>query len=261
MKDVDFLPQRYRRDRAGRSAVLWRSATAAALAGVLACAWLFDVSKRHLLERELAEATRQHDQMMALANECSALQSKLKAVDAEADLWTYLRHPWPKTQILATLAERLPPGLSLDEVRIGRGETMNQPAAGLLRDTIPARSADPAAPDTRTPAQRDLARLQASCDSTPVVALIRGTTIDMAELHGYLAQVGQAPLFSKAELVSLERGSSRDQNRYRFVARLTLCPGYGQPQGPAKPQTVPAIAATANHQTTHSGASDGSQSR
>jgi hypothetical protein len=259
MKDIDFLPQRYRRDRAGKTAVLWRISSLAAVACVLAGAWLFDLDRLRRLEQQLADATRQHEAALTLANQASTLKSQWSVLNAEAELWTYLRHPWPKTQILASIARSLPEGLSLDELRIDRGEVSVAASAGLLRDRVPAtQGAKEAGNDGPTAAQRDLAHLQSLCDPRPMVVQLKGVAIDMAELHAWLAVLAKAPLFSAAELVSLERGQLANPNVYRFAARLIVRPGYGQPAGPTKLLTAVTVESSPQRHASRAGANHGS---
>jgi hypothetical protein len=235
MKTIDFLPSQYREQHAQRTKTLWHGAVIAAYAGLLFAASYTQQVRRQGIEGELAIARQRHQAVVALSAELTARLSQLEAVRAEAELITYLRHPWPRTQIVAAVVKALPEEVSLEQVHLERQAVEAAPTP--VRAPARARPPGPeeGQPDHRPKAQRDLAALREACDPARIVVLLKGTFREDAAVHVYLSELNAAGLFSKIELQSM--GGSR------FSARLTLRPGFGQPGGPVpptRPTTPPA---------------------
>ena len=75
---------------------------------------------------------------------------------------------------------------------------------------------------------------------------LEGETADGIALHRYLDRLNDAPLLDKVELHSLESTGNDTEVRFRFEARLTVQPGYGQPDGPHGPSEQPKEVAPAD---------------
>jgi hypothetical protein len=148
-----------------------------------------------------------------------------------------LRHPWPRTQIVAAVIEPLTAEIVLDELRIARIEAAPV-YGGPLRDRQRANALAEGQEDNRTPAQRDLAGFQETLDAASVVVTIKGTTRDNAALHIYLGQLGRSRLFAKVELLAIESNETTTGGASKFGARLTLQPGYGQRNGPTPSESA-----------------------
>jgi hypothetical protein len=234
MKEIDFLPARYREQHAQRKKQFWRLVVVAAYAALLCAAAWTHTSRRRQLEAQVKAAAVQHAAVSVQGEQLARLQEELRQVQAEAELYTYLRHPWPRTQILAAIVSLLPKSAQLEELRLQRQQAID-PAAAMLRDRARAAAANPgeAKPDTRPLARRDLEALQEIIDESNVAVSLAGVTTDEAALHIYLGQLGDDPLFAKVELVSLERMEGK-QGVSRFRARAMVVPGYGQPRGPQR---------------------------
>ena len=72
---------------------------------------------------------------------------------------------------------------------------------------------------------------------------LEGQTQDVAELHAYVAQVGGSPLFTSAQIMSLEVAPGDKQPaQNNFRLRAIVRPGYaassGAPASQSKPQQV-----------------------
>jgi hypothetical protein len=236
MQDIDFLPQRYREAHAKRSRKLWGVVVVILYAGLLCTSGYLQKVRQRRLEQELQAANEQRAVVTAQAARLASIQAELKQADARANLILYLRHPWPRTQIVAAVVRPLVPGLSLDELRIQRLDA-GPTAKPLARPR--AAVANPAGinkADNRTPAQRDLDRLREACDDRSVVVMLKGTAEEVGMVHEYLGHVGKDTMFSRVDLVSIDGQDSQRQGTKgcRFTARLEVRPGYGQPQGPSR---------------------------
>ncbi|MEX0711043.1 MAG: PilN domain-containing protein [Pirellulales bacterium] len=233
MKNIDFLPAEYRRQTADRKTRRVRWAVLALFAAVLAAATAGQFALRRRLQAELELVRGQHDEAVATGQRLAALQSEFAGEQAVAQLVTWLRHPWPRTRILAAALEPLPGPVTLGKLDL----THDVPAASSAFDK-------PARPPVQTgelkhlpPAHRDLARLRNEFDSLRTVVNLEGTTTSGTALHDYLGALAAIELFSKAELVAIVRVHNEQQESFRFHIRLIVRPGYGQPQGPA-PQSA-----------------------
>jgi hypothetical protein len=235
VKDIDFLPRRYRDEHAHRSTIAWRAVVMVCYAALLTLAAWSQSHRKQDLSKLLADATQQHDRVMIQANELTQLQQSLRQSSAQAELWAYVRHPWPKTQILAAIVAPLTEGITLSDLRIHRLESENVPA-GILRDRVRlVQEGQSGQPDTRTPAERDLATFGQREEQGNLTVTIQGTTRDIAELHSYLGRAGRSTLFSRVELLSIQSEESLGRTSSKFTARAVIRPGYGLPNGPAAP--------------------------
>jgi len=238
MSDIDFLPSSYRQMTVHRKANVWRLLACGVFVAMIGFSGIY----QHLLRREaLADLARTgplYDQAQALTQHQAELKRQLQLATTEAELFTYLRHPWPATQVLATALSPLPDCITLHQIR-------------LFQDQAPltAAAAQPPAQTPKTPSEpepaalRDLRQLRQDNDSRPRVLILSGVTTDTAALQQYLLILGTSELFVKTELGSLETDTADHQGSMHFTARLVVRPGYGQPGGPAerrdaKPRTT-----------------------
>jgi len=238
MKDIDFLPASYREQTVHRKANVWRLFVGGLFIAALACSAVFQQLLARETRRELAQIQPPYDQAQALIARQAELQKQLQAADVEAELLTYLRHPWPATQVLSAALAPLPDCITLQQVRLYRAPAA--PATNV-RSPPQIRPGETEAPKPN-PAEHDLSRLREELDHCPTVLLLSGLTSDGAALQKYLVTLGEVKMFVKAELSSLESSGGERPNMLRFTARLVVRPGYGQPdgpvpQGPRGPQT------------------------
>lgn len=231
MNDIDFLPAEYRqkhaRRRSGNRGVLVILAIVVALA--TSGAW--QLFRYHLASRQLAAVLPHYNQAIAQSGRLASRQAELKPEIAAAELVTYLRHPWPKSQILRALFSPLPEAMNLEKLTVARQAdkapvSRNRPAANPNNE-----ASAPALP----PAARDLEMLRARCDGSPVTVTLVGTTSDSAALHRYLGELKQDAIFKHVELRDMASIGSQRQPLFEFHATVEVRPGYGQPEGPPGP--------------------------
>jgi Tfp pilus assembly protein PilN len=232
MQDIDFLPLEYRQQHQRRQVQPWRVVVVAAFVALLAGAALAQHTRRQYVAGQLAAVRPQYEEALRQEGSRAELQAELQSAQCGAELLTYLRHPWPRTQLLAAALAPLPPEITLQQLHIARETPGHQPA------TEQRSRADKKAEEEKIaklpPAARDLKRLREEFDRTQVTVRLTGTTTDSAALHRYLGVLGKQELFAKAELRSIERVEGNQAGSLRFHATLTARPGYGQPGGPAK---------------------------
>lgn len=231
--DIDFLPASYREQGAKRKTGLWRLLVVAVFGSALVPTGMYQRRLKQEAEIHLAHLESLYPAAMARNAELSSQQSKLAAVQTAAELATYLRHPWPRTQILAAIAQPLPDTLTLHDLQI-------------LRENVSGAAAAPPSPNNATPAAptnpvaADLERLRNERESTRLVVAIGGATSEVGALHEYLGKLAGNRLFQKVELGSIESSPAGDHGLAKFSVRIIVRPAPGQPGAPPPPQVAAA---------------------
>ena len=232
MKNIDFLPEYYRQRNELRRARLWWGLCASLFGLVILATSASQWWMRRSVNQQLQMVQPLHAASTNQDLRFTQLQAKVNQAAEEANLFVYLKHPWPRSQILAALAEKLPPTVTLASVQLQPQATRE---AGELGGTRKQRKAETEKDDGKTPAQKDLHAIRKQQDESQTIVQVLGFANDQAELHQYISQLGESPLFKSAELKSIEVGVEGDPSkasRARFEARLHVRPRYGQPDGP-----------------------------
>jgi hypothetical protein len=223
MKDIDFLPARFReRDRLRRAAA-GRIATLALVWAAVIGAHIAQSAVRRSLQTQLAELTEPYSHAAVNSATLERLRREVASCREFAQLYTYLDHPWPRTQLLAEIVQTLPDSLALTEVRIG------QRAAAPTRPGDQARNRQD---EPRNPAGVDLQALRDEVDRGIWEVVIRGTARESGALHGYVSSFSHSSFFASAKLQSVESAKDEQLAGSQFVLLLVIRPGYGQPGGP-----------------------------
>ena len=223
MKSIDFLPERYRERDLKRKAALWQYALAAGFGGLLLAATIGQISIKRSLQADLAKLNPSSIQTQMKRARVKALKQQLGNSEQSAALYTYLRHPWPRTQLIIRITEILPENVELQGIEIVAQRPSSSPSN--------TNTGDPS--DETAPAASDLAELRSNYDATQLVVRVRGTVDDTAALNGYVKQLGEVPLFRSVSLGSLQTPQSRGETpRSVFELHVVVCPGHGQPGGP-----------------------------
>lgn len=231
MTTIDFLPVRYHEQSAQRKNQIWRVAVALLFAGLIGGAAIGQAKIRRRLEAECQVVRLQYEGANAAGARLSELQRALREERASAELSTWLRHPWPRSQLVAATLTPLPAAIHLTRLQIRLNEAAATPALAPL--AAPEQTDAPVVQTTA--AQRDLERLREEIDSRETVIFIEGATSDHAALYAYIGDLARADLFTKAELQSVEREGA-EEGLFRFKARLVARAGFGQPNGPQRDQ-------------------------
>jgi len=241
MQYIDFLPVEYRQKCASRHTKPWRAVVVIGFVALLAAATLGVRSRHKIAEKNLDTLAPQYDLVVKQSAALGSVQSQLLAARSEAELFTYLRHPWPKSQILSALLTPLPREITLRELQVfGESRARSSVVESRSRAELDSQAAADAA---LSPAGRDLKDYREKYDDSQTVVLLDGTTTDSAVLHSYLGKLDDVKLFSKVELRSVESVDLRPAETaggngggtMQFQAAAIVRPGYGQPGGPEEP--------------------------
>jgi hypothetical protein len=239
MQEIDFLPNSYRERRLRVRLWAWRFAVLAGFGVIICTIAALQFAQYQRARQRLAQMSKLRTQAEEKNASLASLQAELDAAQEFAELYTYLAHPWPRTQILSALAKPLPPSMCLSEVSIAR--TSMSPSQQVLQNR-PLLASQQTNPKQR-PARADLDRCRNACDAMVSVVHLAGETSEPTDVHGYVATLGASPLFASAELESLELVPTNEAvSKSAFHIRLKVRHGYGQPNGPSEPP--PALAAT-----------------
>lgn len=228
MQVIDFLPEHYRERRQQCRVRWWWAAVACLFGGVVATTyclqWLhLRGAQAELRGLELQVATaRQLDQHLL------ELETKVAALSHTANLYTFLNHPWPRTQILTAVVQPLPEAMELSSIRIAESLIAVVPVASSGGDSRP----EAAAP--AHPAIADLQQLHDARESQRVLVTIEGSAKEVQSLHEYLDSLGRHPLVAEARLNSLETRKFETHSLVVFQVQLSIRAGHGQNHGPAE---------------------------
>jgi hypothetical protein len=236
MHEVDFLPAQYRRQHLRRRSQPWQAVVALVFFALLVGAGFAQHRQRQRIESDLEVIEPQYKTALERQQRLSELQGLLAEVRSEAELLAYLRHPWPRTQLLAAVAGPLPDEITLQQIQIRRAAP--QQPSGERRTRAEAENAEKELASL-APAARDLAELREELDGARTVVTLSGTTRQSAPLHRYLGHLAEHPLIAKTELEAIETVEGADEPTLQFEATLLVRPGYGQPGGPTASRTGP----------------------
>ena len=219
MKNIDFLPPRYRERHRQRQAFAWEIAVVAFFGLLIAAGVLWQLKERWRVNSQLARLKDSFQEAVALQATQEQLQARLATNSETAALYLYLEHPWPRTQVLAAVESCLPPGMVLKDIHI------------VYEAAAAAPQLDEAELQKLSPARRDMARLRRESDRRIAVVKIAGTTADDSQVYRFADRLGQLPPLATVKLESAEdQGSAVGQTGFRL--RGVLRPGYFQPGGP-----------------------------
>jgi hypothetical protein len=234
MHDIDFLPVEYRQRHAQRQSRPWQIVAAVAIIGLVAAAALTQNHRRRKVQDELAIITPAYEAAVNQQSRLADVQARLKTANAAAGLYTYLRHPWPRSQLLTALARRLPKEITLQQVQILR-EVATASSAAEVRTPVDKKTEEENY-KSLPPAERDSSKLRARLDPLQTVVILAGTATESALLHRYIGDLEATDIFDKAELDCVNSvGSGKGSTVLQFRAVLLVQPGYGQPGGPTGP--------------------------
>jgi hypothetical protein len=235
MKTIDFLPEIYRQREALRRARLWWCIvvmifSSAIGASVLAQAWL-----RHGLHQQLDALTPEYAAAQTQVQELSGLQVQIMRAGHEANLYTFLENPWPRTQLLAEVVRPLAENIRLSQIHLAEEE---QARTAIQVGPRNSKAEEEAAAKATGP-ERDLAKLQDENERRQTTIEIEGFTGDVARLHDYVADISRSPLVAAANIKSLEAAVANQRGQTRFTLRVIVKAGYCQ-----RGDITPAIVAT-----------------
>lgn len=231
MNEIDFLPDQYHQKHIYRHAKPWQIMVVTSFLGLLVIVTISQNIHRRLVERELAELAPAYETALNQKQQLINAQTQLKRMEIEAELITYLRHPWPRSRLLSGLLTRLPGEITLHQLQVTR-EAGNT-AAPTDRRPATTLEISPEQQKSIPPAQLDLQLLHSQLEGKQTVVILNGVTTDSAALHRFLDDILSNSLFTKTELGLVTSQNNSAGEEIQFNAKIFVKPGYGQSDGPA----------------------------
>ena len=257
MKNIDFLPEIYKQQRVQRRARRWWCTVAGIFAVAVLGAAFSQWMIRRSIQRELTQVEPKYAEALRRETELQLVRQEISRAEEVANLYAYLAHPWPRTQLLAAIVRPLPESIRLSEVTIAF-ETL--PQGPIINPASSATSSGGNANETPSPARADLAQLRSECDGRQVVLSLTGTATVLSELHAYVDQLGKSPLIAAAHLKGVESsGTGKAAGESRFHIHVVVRPGYGQPGGPHPGHAAPPAGHVSAREPLSRGAPGGGQ--
>jgi hypothetical protein len=236
--NLDFLPGEYRERRVARKKTVWQIAILLLFGGVVGATAVYQLGLQRAMQNRLEAIAGPYAMAQARKQQLAKLQQKLLSSCQAAQLYVYLRHPWPRTQILRFATQPLPPSVTLEELRVVREAAAHHTQIEPGEGRSGARNGQQQEDALKPGPVRDLEQLRRENDGLVVVVQMTGFTRSTADLHDYLTAVAASPLIQEAELRSIENiGDGQHAGTSRFAVRLAVVPGFGQPDGPEGPLT------------------------
>ncbi|MCA9121093.1 MAG: hypothetical protein H6822_17625 [Planctomycetaceae bacterium] len=227
MNKINFLPERYHERDLKRKAAVWQYAILLGFGGLLLVATLGQFAMKKSLQVSMRDLQQDLIATKLKRERVQLLKQELGDKEQAAALYTYLRHPWPRTQLIANVTQGLPECISFEGLEILEQQPIRRAASG--HETRTDASSQPMA-------ATDLETLRSSQDVARVIVRIRGVVSDTAALNEYVRRLSEVPLFHSVSLSSLQSQASQDDGACSaFELNVIVRPGHGQSGGPKGP--------------------------
>lgn len=217
--EIEFLPKKYREKRKGHSfqvsRLLLTVVVVAGMAGVL----FYQLAKLHAVNLQVAAIDSEHEKIMQLMQEVERRRMDVADKRHHAKLLTFLDHPYPKSQIIAAIANPLPTEITITRLQI----TVEQLATTGAK---PPSEKGKQAPKGH-PMQLDLKQLIDDAKSHRCTVEVEGTTDDTSCLYTFLASLHQAEIIESAKIESIDPQQKSDGSEFsNFTAHVKVKRGY-----------------------------------
>lgn len=250
MKNIDFLPTRYREGYAARAAVIKRWTIVLGIAIIITPLAIYQYLIHAAVVHRFVVVEPEYMQAQAKSQYVARLEQELAAARGEAALLAWLSHPWPRSQVLAQLHAPLPESLRLTGIRLAAEpkstSTTTGPQVGRSRAARRAAEEEATQADAgRPPHEKDLQRLLELATQNDTVVTLNGVTVSTTDLHKYVALLRTSGMFDKSELRSVESQPGQESSKQQtFEIRLVLASGHAQPrQKESKAAAIEPVAA------------------
>jgi len=241
MKNIDFLPQRYREEHARRQAGWWRLALIVLFGGIVATASVVQFSYRSMVRSQLAQVQPLLAKARATEAHLAQLRTQGQQLERVSRLYATVEAPWPRTQILAAIVHPLGESVALEEIHLSHRAAEAPPAEsseidlGLSPNTADGRTDEESLP----PAERDRRALHKQLYQRHCVVHLTGATSRQPDLHAYLERLERSPLLSRVELLGVDSVTvDKSPHSLRFTAEIFVRPPLGQ-RAPPEASTTP----------------------
>ncbi len=217
MKQIDFLPQRYRDQHVRRKAGTWRLLVCALFGGAIVVASVGQFWHRRQVQSRLVEIQPLLAESQALNDRLVQMQGELTQLTQRANVCALLQNRWRRTQIVSLVVKPLPDSIRVEELDIVE-RTIAPTNNGPRFNSEASDSAE-----QLPPAARDAADLEKRLRDDQTVATLKGITADVAALHVYLEALERQPLVARVELLSVDNVKTGEtKGQQQFVAEVLI---------------------------------------
>ena len=133
MTNIDFLPARYKEQHATRRKHAWRLVVVCLFGSSVVLAALFQNTLHRTISAQLEASVQQYGDAESRRAKLTTLQADLRLARHEAELYTYLQHPWPRSQILAAIADPLPEGIAVRMISVWATSLLSASEIDVMR--------------------------------------------------------------------------------------------------------------------------------
>lgn len=204
MYQIDFLPQRYVQQRADKRRRQWRLAVIVLFGCMMAAASLLQLAQRRKVQDRILKLEPLRAQAASQAEHLERLKSDLRGVRASALCRAYLRHPWTASEYVECVAGAADERIRLTELRL---EQQSMATARWPTAVTGGRVTASPAPQL-TEAEKDLQAMQERVGGAAPALELKGRAENAAALGGFVRRLGQHPMTSRAEILSMESAPS-----------------------------------------------------
>lgn len=217
--EIEFLPKKYREKRKGHNFQVSRILLIVILVASMSAVLLYQLAALHSVNLQVAALDGQHEKVMQLMQEVELRRAEVAVKRHHAKLLTFLDHPYPKSQIIAAIANPLPTEITITRLQV----SVEQMAGNHAK---PPSEKGKEAPKGH-PMELDLKQLIDETKARRCTVEVEGTTDDTSCLYTFLASLHQAEIIESAKIESIDPHQKTDGSEFsNFTAHVKIKRGY-----------------------------------
>ncbi|MBA2114974.1 hypothetical protein [Bremerella alba] len=217
--EIEFLPKKYREKQKSHNFQVSRLLLIVVIVAGMSSVLLYQLASLHSVKRQVAALDDQHEKVVQLMQEVDQRRGEVVVKRHHAKLLTFLDHPFPKSQIIAAIANPLPTEIAITRVQV----TVEQVASTNAK---PPSEKGKKAPQGH-PMELDLKQLIDEVKAHRCTVEVEGTTDDTSCLYTFLASLHQAEIIESAKIESIDPHQKTDGSEFsNFTAHVKVKRGY-----------------------------------
>ena len=233
MQRIDFLPKHYKEKYEKRENQIWAMTLIGCFGAVIIIAATYQGILWRSTSSLLSSIEPQHTEAVAREKQHEELKANMSSEQAKSQLFSFLGHPWPVSQVLSLIAEKAPQNVTLMRLSLYRQKQQQN-----IRFNLSGEENNPAQQEGVQAALLDLKTLQNEIADKQTFIMVTGTAVDSVELYQFVSALNSSPLLEQASLKSMQQvTNSLGATENSFELQLILKQPYGSPNGPAEPPT------------------------
>lgn len=217
--EIEFLPKKYREKRKSHNFQISRLFLIVAIVASMSVVLLYQLASLHAVNRQVATLDEQHNKVMQLMQEVERRRVEVVEKRHHAKLLTFLDHSYPKSQVIAAIANPLPTEITITRLQVSVEQVAN------VGTKPPSEKGKTAAKGH--PMELDLKQLIDEAKSHRCTVEVEGTTDDTSCLYTFLASLHQAEIIESAKIESIDPHQKTDGSEFsNFTAHVKVKRGY-----------------------------------